>query len=469
MYSAVTAVQINIFIRLVFVVVSLFAIGRGLARAEEAKHPRVALVIGNSRYEDAVGPLRNTGNDAKVMAKALRFLGFTVIEKHNVTRDELMTALLQFRGKLRGAEVGVFYFAGHGISVAGANYLLPVKSGYSPGNASGTDLRLLAETKLFNAEQAVAEMNDSGVGCNVVILDACRSTPAARNPQSRDAATAGGLVEMSPPAGSLVAFATDAGHTAADGDGANGLYTEELIKHLLTPGLSIEQVFKRTRAGVMQRSGGHQVPAEYSRLIGEDIYLAGLAAAKPSIPTEEQIPKAQALPVPTLAEINKLAADGEVGGCLGLLHRYVKSHGPGHRADVPLAILLAQVKEWLRDPKTSESNAELALQSCELILPSISDCLVAGSPERADLAAKAYNRKGDALLLLKRAEEALSSYNSAAELDPDDGYIIYNRGRAFLALNRREEAKADFTMAAGAKFKHSGVRKLAQQALAEMK
>ena len=120
--------QINIFIRVVIALMWSLAVARA---ADDAKPARIALVIGNNRYEAAVGPLRNTGNDAKAMAKTLRTIGFTVIEKHNVTRDELLTAMLQFRSKLRGAEVGLFYFSGHGISVAGSNYLLPIKSGYS--------------------------------------------------------------------------------------------------------------------------------------------------------------------------------------------------------------------------------------------------------------------------------------------------------------------------------------------------
>jgi uncharacterized caspase-like protein len=109
-------VQINNFIRFALSICCLAALAAAPAcSAEEVKRPRLALVIGNSRYETAIGPLRNTVNDAKAMAKALRTLGFTVIEKHNVTRDELMASELQFRSKLRGAEVGLFYFAGHGL------------------------------------------------------------------------------------------------------------------------------------------------------------------------------------------------------------------------------------------------------------------------------------------------------------------------------------------------------------------
>ena len=163
-------------------------------------------MIGNSRYSSAVGPLRNTVNDAKAVARALRGLGFSVIEDHNVTRDELLRTMLRFRRKIGEAEVALFYYAGHGISLGGSNYLVPVRSGFSPQVDDPAALRLLAETKLFNADQAVAEMGASDARCNLVILDACRNTPIARNPRERSTAS-GGLSEMTPPAGSLIAFA----------------------------------------------------------------------------------------------------------------------------------------------------------------------------------------------------------------------------------------------------------------------
>jgi uncharacterized caspase-like protein len=443
------------------------ATGTVAVAAEPVPATRVALVIGNSRYEPAIGALHNPGNDARAMAKTLRTLGFTVIEKHNLKRDELLTAMVQFRAKLRGAEVGLFYFAGHGISVNGSNYLVPIKSGYSPDSLSAIDLRLLAETKLFNAEQAVADMTQTGAGCNLVILDACRSTPIARNPQTRDVSSPGGLAEMNPPAGSLIAFATDAGHTANDGVGANSIYTQELVKHLLTPGLTIEQVFKRTRAGVMERSGGSQMPAEYSRLIGEDIFLAGQTSAKPA---ESPKPSESTNPIaPTLAEINRLAAAGDAAECIEALHTAVRSRGPSDHYATPLATLLEHVKISLRDPNTAADNAPEALQTCHLVLSALSDYLPARHPDHATLSAKAWNRQGDALLLLHRPQEALAAFNSAAELDPSDGYILYNRGRAYLALKQKDEARADFTTAAGTKFRKSGVHKLAIEALGELK
>lgn len=468
MYPAGDAVQFNnIFFRYLLVVTGLFLLSGPHAFGDEtAGTRRVALVIGNRRYEPSVGPLRNSVRDAVAMAKALRSIGFTVIEKHDVTRDELLAALLQFRGKLAGAQVGLFYFAGHGISVAGANYLLPVKSGYSPEAPSATDRRLLAETKLFNAEQAVADMSSAGAGCNLIILDACRSTPVARDPLSRAGTPGGGLVEMNPPAGSLVAFATDAGMAANDGSWANGLYTEELIKNLLFPGINIEQVFKRTRAGVMDRSGGAQIPAEYSRLVGEDIYLVGPPISKT---TSAALPKAGAPAELTLPGIQKLAAAGDATACVESLRQYTVANGIDAHADGPLATLLDLVKESLRNPLTARQNAASALETCDLVLEALADCVTADHPQRIVLMAKAYNRRGDAQLLLAHPEDALDSFDSAKNLDPNDGFILYNRGCALLALDQKEEARVQFTAVTEAKFKRSEASRLAKKALLEMR
>ena len=191
----------------------------------------------------------------------------------------------------------------------------------------------------------------------------------ARNPRNRDLASPGGLSEMKPPAGSLIAFATDAGHTAQDGDGVNGLYTAELLKYLRAPGLTIEQVFKRTRAGVMERSDGAQIPAEYSRLIGEDIYLAGPAPATAETAAVAN-PALKALPVtpPALATINKLAAAGKAAECVEALKLTAASRGAGDFAVTPLDILLDLAKEDLKELSTPAPKVEGAMRICELVL-----------------------------------------------------------------------------------------------------
>lgn len=444
--------------------------------SDAPRKPRTALVIGNGRYEAEFGRLRNAENDARTMARVLRLLGFSVIERLNVSREQLGDAVEDFRRTLRNSEVAIFYYAGHGIAVSGSNYLVPIKSGFQPEGADATALRLMAETRLFNAEQAVADMNSGGAACNLVILDACRNSPFTAQPATRSLARTSGLSEMTPPAGSLIAFAADAGQVAFDGDGKNGLFTEELLKHLQTPGLTIEQVFKRTRAAVIRRSGGAQVPAEYSRLIGDDVFLAG--TQQPSSPTilpAEAAPEPAdsvpaATPAPTSAEaLLALAQDRETDKCLAALIDISSTQGPGDYAVEPLETLLNHVKDDLRDATTPSPRVVAAESTCGQILDILPTTLGSDHSRLHTLQARAYNRRGSALIILGKPQEALECFNQALPLDREDAYILYNRGRAHQVLGHTEEAKNDFNAAAGPRYKQPGAKQLAIEALAAMK
>lgn len=444
------------------------------AREPAVPATRMALVIGNAKYEPAAGPLRNTVNDARAVSTALKGLGFSVELKENVTRDQLLRALLEFRATLTGREVALFYFAGHGISVAGSNYLLPIKSGYQPEGADDVTLRLMAETRLFNIEQAVADLKSGGAQCNLIILDACRTTALARTGRTRDASgTPGGLAEMKPPAGSLIAFSTDAGQTALDGDGTNGLYTEELLRHMRTPGLTIEQVFKRTRAAVLDRSKGEQIPAEYSRLVGEDVYLAGAASAAAPLPMPAPAPvQAQPVSSATLGEeALRLAKQGRDTECVEALKLLGQAKGVGVLDQISegFQILLDRVKDTLKKPDLKDSDARSALQTCDLVLGALPECLPGTHALHNEFLAKAHNRRGDALLELGLADEALEAFNSAQPLAPDDAFILYNRARAHLALGDADNARLDLQAVMDPKFKQPTARELAQKLLKEMK
>lgn len=441
-----------------------------LAREAAPPATRMALVIGNAKYEPAAGPLRNTVNDARAVATVLKDLGFSVQLEENVTRDQLLKALLKFRATLAGKEVALFYFAGHGINVAGANYLLPIKSGYQPEGADDVTLRLMAETRLFNIEQAVADLKSGGAECNLVILDACRTTSLARTGRTRDASgTPGGLAEMKPPAGSLIAFATDAGQTALDGDGQNGLYTEELLRHMRSPGLTIEQVFKRTRAAVLERSKGQQIPAEYSRLVGDDVYLAGTGETSSAAP---MIAPVKAQPVPPLPEeALQLARKGRDSECIAALKLLAEAKGPGINDTIIecFELLLDQVKDTLKKTGLSDSEAQSARQTCDLVIASLPECLPNTHPLYLEFLARAHNRRGDSLLQLGLADEALEAFNSAQPLAPDDAYILYNRARAHLALGDTDNARMDLQAALDPRFKQPAARELAQKLLKEIK
>lgn len=229
---------------------------------------RIALVIGNSAYPGAA--LRNPVNDARDMASALRRLGFEVISKTDVTQKEMNRAIAQFGEKLRADTVALFYYAGHGMQVKGKNYLIPIDA------QIGSEASARAET--VDVDTVMDQLAASPM--NIVILDACRNNPFERRFRS----AGGGLAQMDAPKGSLIAYATAPGKVAADGEGRNGLYTQELLRHIQTPGLPLEAVFKRVRNGVMQGSGEAQTPWEASSLTGDFYFRPAEGGTPPAAP-----------------------------------------------------------------------------------------------------------------------------------------------------------------------------------------
>ena len=219
------------------------------------REQRLALVIGNSNYREA--PLVNPANDARAMSIKLKELGFTVMEKENANLEEMRKLVRDFGNQLQFGDVGLFYYAGHGIQSANVNYLIPV-------DADIQDETELA-SRAFTATEVQEKMGAAKNRVNIVILDACRNNPLARKVRSAGS----GLAAMEEGSGMIVEFATSPGSTSADGEGANGLYTSEILDALSEPGLSVEEVFKRVRMGVSQKSGGEQIPWEHSSLLGD--------------------------------------------------------------------------------------------------------------------------------------------------------------------------------------------------------
>lgn len=220
---------------------------------------RVALVIGNSRYH--FSPLKNPANDARAMGKTLRRLGFEVEEKTDLGYFDMNKAVESFGKKLRNGGVGLFYYAGHGMQVNGANYLIPVDAQIEDEN----EVRF----KAVDAGLVLAKMEQAKSDVNIVILDACRDNPFSRSFRS----SIRGLASMDAPSGTFIAYATAPGKTAADGDGKNGLFTGELVKVLETPAIPLEQVFKRTLRAVREKSGSKQTPWVASNLEGEFYFI----------------------------------------------------------------------------------------------------------------------------------------------------------------------------------------------------
>ncbi len=227
----------------------------------DSKTARVALVIGNGGYR--LAPLKNPVNDATDIADTLRTLGFQVTLKLDQDARGIKRAMREFgRALKRSDTVGLFYFAGHGMQVAGRNYLIPV----------GADVESEHDVEFegIDAGRLLAEMESAGNPLNIVILDACRNNPFTRSFRS----STRGLAQMDAPSGSIVAYSTAPGAVAADGNGRNSPYTQHLLSAMNTPGLAIEQVFKRTRVGVETGTNGKQTPWESSSLKG-DFYFHG--------------------------------------------------------------------------------------------------------------------------------------------------------------------------------------------------
>src|ERR1700694_562445 len=234
---------------------------------------RVAFVVGNGAYKN-VAPLPNPAIDARSMARMLRNVGFDVVEGANLTRDKMTERLLEFGKKAEGADVALFFYAGHGIAVNGTNYLLPVDADLK----SERDVKLGAAINVdLTLEQTMADAK-----VKLVFLDACRDNPFAAKIRSakatRSVSVQTGLAEMKSGEGTLIAFATGPGQTALDGEvGTNSPFTRALMANIAAPGVEIQQAMTKVRAQVNEETNKGQLPWGHTNLIGS-VYLNPAAA-----------------------------------------------------------------------------------------------------------------------------------------------------------------------------------------------
>ena len=244
---------------------------------------RVAFVVGNAAYRN-VPALPNPAIDAQTMASTLRNVGFDVVEGINLTRDRMSEKLLDFGRKAEGADVAVFYYAGHGIAVNGTNYLLPVDADLK----SEMDVKLGAAINVDNTLEQT--MQDAKV--KLVFLDACRDNPFAAKIRSakatRGVTVETGLAAMTSGTGTLIAFATGPGQTALDGDkGTNSPFTRALVANITKPGVEIQQAMTAVRAQVNEETNKSQLPWGHTNLIGS-VYLN--QATTPADSTKAEAP-----------------------------------------------------------------------------------------------------------------------------------------------------------------------------------
>jgi uncharacterized caspase-like protein len=254
---------------------------------------RVALVIGNSTYQN-VAPLANTRNDANAIAAVFRKADFEVVDaRQDLGVVEFKRALREFMTIARNAETAVLYFAGHGIEVAGTNYLIPVDAKLA------TDFD--AEDEAVSLDRIVLAL-EPAQRLRLVILDACRDNPFARKMQRTVAVRAvnAGLGKIEPMStDTLVAYAAKAGSVSYDGFGPNSPFTTALVKYIAEPGLDIRIALGRVRDEVLKITGNKQEPFVYGSLGGTTVALVPGPEAKkadaPAVPSEVDVRRAYEL------------------------------------------------------------------------------------------------------------------------------------------------------------------------------
>ena len=226
---------------------------------------RLALVIGNANYDK--GELKNPVNDALLIANTLDDLGFDVLLDTNIaTREGFIRKIREFGDKRPEYDIAFVYYAGHGIQVGTENFLLPTKI-----NFESEDDVLDFGVSVQNIMRYLTVISDQ---VNILVLDACRDNPFEGNWNATRSLKRGGLAKIPPPTGSLIAFSTDVGNTAADGDGNNSIYCLALCKYLSLPDITINGVFNNVRTSVKKSTNGSQIPVELSKLEGGDFYFS---------------------------------------------------------------------------------------------------------------------------------------------------------------------------------------------------
>jgi formylglycine-generating enzyme required for sulfatase activity len=257
---------------------------------------RVALVVGNSRYE-SVGPLANPEKDARLMAETLRSVGFALVgggAQVNLDEYKFRHVLTQFGDQIQGADVAFFYYAGHGVEVDSTNYLVPINA----------DVTKQADVDfMVGVDLVLHRMTAVGTELNIVVLDACRDNPFSSGGRSlamgrgRDnnlvVSGGGGLAAMQAPDGTLISFATQPGNIAQDGTDGNSPYAKALSEAIRTPGLGIFDTFNEVGVKVKRATGGKQQPWISNSPINRAFYFLPrqLVAAAPvaTAPSAEEI------------------------------------------------------------------------------------------------------------------------------------------------------------------------------------
>ena len=348
-----------------------------------SQEKRLALVIGNSSYDK--GELKNPVNDAKLIARTLDSLGFDVIEAYDLeTRRSFLEVINEFGDKRDSVDVGFVYYAGHGVQIKGENFLLPIKENFSSENEV-VDFGVSVQRIMQYLENKTDQVN-------ILVLDACRDNPFESNWKTTRSLKNDGLAKIPPPTGSLIAFSTDAGKTAADGGGDNSVYTKSLAKNMLLEDVNVDQVFRNVRTEVLNSTNGEQRPVEFTQLTGQEFFL------NPGNYEDEF----------EAIEIILDKSDGGELNALSILEPILKETPNNLRAIVYKARIYMRLKEYSKS--LEEFDKAINIDSANPII---------------------YYYRTGVYENTEDFDKALLDYNKLVELVPEDPDYYYYRGQFY--------------------------------------
>ena len=265
------------------------------------REPRIALVIGNANYADEM-KLANPDNDAALIGGTLEKLGFEVILVTDAGQKTMQRAIVAFGDRLAAVgpnAVGLFYYAGHGLQLEGQNYLVP------------TDAEIAREVDVeidgVSADLVLKQMAYADSRVNIVILDACRNNPLARD--FRSAAASEGFAEIrSKPKGTFIAYSTAPGEVAVDGSDGHSPFAKALAGAMQRPGIDLPEVFQHVRQEVLAATDERQTPWDSSSLV-KSFYFIPRAAEPAADALVAEMKPAPAPAKETLAAVTGLVAE----------------------------------------------------------------------------------------------------------------------------------------------------------------
>jgi uncharacterized caspase-like protein len=377
---------------------------------------RVALVIGNSTYENAP-QLANPSKDAGAISDMLRNAKFDVVETvRDANNLDMRRALREFSDKAQNSDMAVVYFAGHGIEVDGQNYLIP------------TDAVLQRDRDVYDETislERVLQTVEPATQLRLVILDACRDNPFGRKMKRMSTlrSLGRGLIGVEPVStNTLIAYAAKGGSTADDGDGSNSPYATALLKHLTTPGLDLRQAFGLVRDDVMKATANKQEPFTYGSLGGATVSLVQMASLSTN-PPETAAAVAPAAP-DAAAELRQDYEYAERVGTKQGWESFLKTHPTGFYADLARAQLaklnteqagtaaaekakrVAEEKARLARDNAAKADQAAATADVKAAQKAKRDAEIAKKREQARIAAVERKKKSEEARIAARSKTA---------------------------------------------------------------